>query len=540
MQELRPYQQKAIDDIRSAFAGGKQRVMLCLPTGAGKTKIASEIMKSIYRNGRRVWFVVPRLELITQTRNALISLGVPHGEISASKKSFADRVCIVSRDTVIRSLGHYPPPDLIFFDEAHVAVDQQRKIAAQFPKCFVVGMTATPERGDGMPLKLTDIGGKQIGLYDALIQSESIPGLQEQGVLSGLDYYTLKLNDFDAIHITGAEAGEELDSHLCYGDIADYYKRFGAGRQAIGFAPTINIAAKCVDILNKSGFAFKLIHGGMPINERDRLIGEMKTGVVNGLVNAALLTYGFDAPVVSYAFSVRLIKSRPLWVQMVGRVIRGAPGKDKAVFVDHTGTIYNFQENGRYGESGIYPNLFSDPNVRWDFEGAKITRCLFQSGCGCIRKSKRKTPHCLFDKHKMCGAVPYYCKPECIARVSDECPKDIAASRERTEKVFEMVDAELVNFSALISESKRSAYKEVAKLAREYAENRSLSIIRKLKIIADEYGYKPIWIYYQLNPNLGERFVDRPALNEIGSLYGYKSGWARHKEQEFIQKAGVL
>jgi hypothetical protein len=276
----------------------------------------------------------------------------------------------------------------------------------------------------------------------------------------------------------------------------------------------------------------------MSVTERASLIGKLKSGAVNGLVNAALLTYGFDAPVVSYAFSVRYIRSRPLWVQMVGRVIRGAPGKEKAIFVDHTGTINNFNERGKYGKTGDYPHIFADPNIRWDFEGKKITRCLFDRDCACINKSKRKTPHCLFDYRKLCGAVEYYCKPECIARVSSECPKEIVKAEFRS-KEFQMVDAELVNFTALISESKPNMYRVAMSLAREYAQKKDAEIIRKLKIIADQYNYKSLWIYWELNKD-NHKSADTFALQEISKIYNYKPTWIKWATECVMAKlAGV-
>jgi superfamily II DNA or RNA helicase len=541
---LRPYQQTAADDIRDAFARGWRRVLLCLPTGAGKTRIASHIMSGAYRNGKRVWFCVPRLELIAQTRQDLIRLGVPHGEISASEKTFYNRICVVSRDTIIRKLDQYPPPDLIFFDEAHVALEQQRRIAFHFPRAFVIGMSATPERGDGMPLKYTPAGnGRDYGLYDALIQSESIPALQAQGVLSPLEYYGLELAGTDSLNIgTRPEAGEELDSILIYGDIADYYARLGYGRPALGFAPTIHIAQKCADILNDRGFRFRLIHGGMSVRERAGLIRLLTTGRINGLVNAALLTYGFDAPAVSYAFSVRYIRSRPLWVQMVGRILRGHRGKENAVFVDHTGTVNNFQDDGRggrYGENGTngLPHVFADPHIAWDFEGRKIIRCLFDPESGCTRASKRKTPRCIFDRAKLCGTPMYYLSPECLRRMSAECPRDIP-NREYIKKLdLVSVGGKLVNLSSAAASSKPAAWRMVQDICGAwdtYPAEEKTAYIQQMDGMARTLGYSPMWTYWKINEN--RNVIDTFTLRHIAKLHGYAAGWAYYREREIREK----
>jgi superfamily II DNA or RNA helicase len=532
--ELRTYQAEAVNSIREAFLEGAQRVCVCIPTGGGKTAIAAAIMRSVFSRGKRAWFCVPRLELIIQARDTLIAFGVPHGEISASAKEGWNQVCVVSRDTVIRRLPGYPPPDLIFFDEAHVALEQQRRIAFFFPEALVVGLTATPERGDGMPLRFTRTARASAGLYDALIQAENIPGLQAAGVLSGLDYYGLDMRGVENLDMgTRPEAGEDLDKIIVYGDIADYYERLGRGRRAIGFAPTIHIAQKCVDILNGRGHNFRLIHGSMDIQERASLIGGLKRGEIDGLVNAALLTYGFDAPSVSYAFSVRYIRSRPLWVQMVGRIIRGYPDKGAAVFVDHTGTIYNFQEDGRggrYGHNG-YAHIFEDPEVRWDFEGKKVVRCLFDSGRACTSRGKRKTPHCIFDRGKLCGTPGEYFSSRCLSRISNGCPKDIPNREYIRKEGISVSEGELVNLS------KGEAYKAAGAIAAKWEGltlPEKVNYIKELYGVAVRFGYNPMWVYWKINER--RLVVDTFTLSQLAALRGAKPGWVWHKEQEIRER----
>jgi superfamily II DNA or RNA helicase len=547
--KLRDYQLKAIDDIRTAFRSGSQRVCLCLPTGAGKTAIATAIMHSIYRNGKRVWFCVPRLELINQTRKSLTSFGVPHGIINASKKDYRQLVCIVSRDTLIRHLDHYPPPDIIFFDEAHIALDQQRKIAFAFPKTRIIGMTATPERKDGIPLKITELGDKQgvtVGLYETLIQSESIPHLQAQGVLAGLDYYGMRLEGVDVLPIYGGlEAGQELDKLIVYGDIVEQYKTLGSGRQAIGFAPTIAIAQKCVNILNASGFNFELIHGDMHIKKRQKLIAALNNKEINGLVNAALLTYGFDSPIVSYAFSVRYIKSRPLWMQMVGRILRGHPHKETALFVDHTGTIYNFMSDGRggtYGDNG-YNNIFEDTAIVWHFAGSNnILKCMFDTEKICSRLKKHIAPHCIFNLEHSCVNLKNYLKYKDEHFINTErrcldfsaqggCPELLTLiGRVKHKKKcmeIEQIKKELVNLS-----TKKEVFNymfNVSKLWDTLDNEEKLKHIEHAFVFAKKYNYNPLWIYHQFIPD--HKSLDLFLLKTIQRLTGKSDLWLKHHSQ---------
>ena len=122
------------------------------------------------------------------------------------------------------------------------------------------------------------------------------------------------------------------------------------------------MAEQVCNVFNQAGYNFKVIHGGMNVPERQKLLNDLKTGAVDGLVNAALLTYGFDCPEVYYAFSCRHIKSRPLWFQMVGRTLRPCEGKEAAIFVDHGDSISEFAE-----PACALPIM--DPLIKWRYDG---------------------------------------------------------------------------------------------------------------------------------------------------------------------------
>lgn len=117
---------------------------------------------------------------------------------------------------------------------------------------------------------------------------------------------------------------------------------------------------KVAKIFNNAGFVFKVISGTTSLQERFRLIEDVKSGKINGLVNADLLTYGFNCPEISYIFSCRHVKSRPLWVQMIGRGLRS--GKPELYFIDHADSISEFS-------NAYYDIPFEAGNFNWNVNG---------------------------------------------------------------------------------------------------------------------------------------------------------------------------
>jgi superfamily II DNA or RNA helicase len=187
--QLYNYQLAIIEKSRTELARHKC-VCVSFPTGAGKSVVAAKIIQMMLdKNPRyKVWFYVPRLELIPQIRRTLARFNIFCGEISAKTKDFFNAVCVCSKDTIIR-ITSTPTPNVIFFDEVHVTIEQQRAIADHFPYAYITGLTATPEIADGRPMLLTNQpNSKTLGLYQALVLSNSIPELQKLGALAGLDY----------------------------------------------------------------------------------------------------------------------------------------------------------------------------------------------------------------------------------------------------------------------------------------------------------------------------------------------------------------
>ena len=277
--------------------------------------------------------------------------------VVASKDSLRTQHELVSQNVVL------------IFDEVHVSLEATYKLVQLIKPVRVLGLTATPERMDGQALLKGADSIHKFGCFDELIQQETVPSLIEKGYLTKLRYYTRPIEGITEIKPTSA--GEELsdeqmteifDKNAVWGDLVTSYEQYGKGRPALGFTNTIAMGEKVVAIFKEAGYDFRIIHGGMSMHERETLIEQLRTHKVDGLVNAALLTYGFDCPPVSYAFSCRHIKSRPLWFQIVGRILRLSPGKEDTVFVDHGDSISEFAE-----PTCSLPIL--DPFIQWRVNG---------------------------------------------------------------------------------------------------------------------------------------------------------------------------
>ncbi len=355
--ELREYQQKIVDIV----VNDEKNFVICLPTGAGKTVIANEIMK---RLSSTCIFIVPRLELISQAHNEVGDCDIVWADkteitgkkiIVASKDSLRVQMKKLKFDVVDRALT-------LIFDEAHVGIKQTAALVESFLTSFsdynvrILGLTATPERMDGLALlkqnRVNPDAVHKYGVFDEVLQEETVSSLIDKEYLSPLHYFAKPIDGITDIkpdsaqgeELSGEQLNEIFNEHNVWGDLVECYRKYGKGRPAIGFTVTVAMAEKVVSIFNGAGYNFKVIHGGMSVKERKELIDALSSRQIDGLVNAALLTYGFDCPPVSYAFSLRHIKSRPLWFQMVGRILRRCPGKTDAVFIDHGDSISEFSE----------------------------------------------------------------------------------------------------------------------------------------------------------------------------------------------------
>ncbi len=375
MKQLRDFQDKVVNSCIKS----RENILISAPTGCGKTYIAEMIMFKLSKlNDCSYLFVVPRIILIKQFLDELTVFKDSDFDIiqAENTKLTGKKFVIASKDSLDKYGKKLPEKLIMFIDEVHEGLKQSFELVQKIKPVRVFGLTATPERSDGLSfIKGIDLDNEEklhkYALFDKYINAISIKEAQNLGYLCDLKY--VSRNDLETLDIkskgidefTEEEITELFDKYNIWGDLVKTYKRFGKNKDgtykpSIGFTNTVKMAERVVDIFNNAGFTFKVISGTTPLNERYSLIEDIKNGKINGLVNADLLTYGFNCPEISYIFSCRHIKSKTLWVQMIGRGLR--PGKPELYFIDHTDTISEF--------SNIYYDIpFEADNFNWQVNG---------------------------------------------------------------------------------------------------------------------------------------------------------------------------
>jgi superfamily II DNA or RNA helicase len=313
--QLRPYQLTAVDEIRGAFKESK-RVVLCLPTGAGKTVVFSEIVRRVLEKGRRVAIITHRRELLSQ----------------AGKLNRCDILMVETLNNQIkRGVVDLSSYDLLVIDEAHIG--NFRKILEGFDG-FVIGATATPVSKPPMAQS-----------YGRLINSVGIGELICKGYLCNPITYAMHPVDTSKIasrmgEFTAQGLDDAFNRPKVYeGVVQEFCKRWRE-KKAIVFCvnieATINTALEFADKLD--GPRVYAVHSKMSIEARARVMADYIASANGILVNCGIATTGFDCPDIEVVVVNRATKSVALWLQMVGRGSR--PTANKSAF-----TILDFGEN---------------------------------------------------------------------------------------------------------------------------------------------------------------------------------------------------
>lgn len=318
---LRDYQSRAIDLVRDEMRRGGKRVVLVLPTGAGKTRTAAAVVGRALARGSRVLWLAHRTELIDQTAVTLLAFGLPVSVIAASSALPVDPAAPVQIASIQTLLARdvRPPADLVIWDEAHHAGEGAATwtgVLDAYPEARVLGLTATPERGDGTGLA---------PLFDRLVVGITGRELTEAGHLVPCEVIR---------PARMLEAGQ-----LAQDPVAAWRMHAGA-RQGFVFARTVAEAQRYAAELTAAGIRACCIHAGTPARERALMIGMFRDRTIRALCNVFVFTEGTDLPAASVCVLARGASSAGIYLQMVGRVLRPAPGKTDALLIDLRGVSH--------------------------------------------------------------------------------------------------------------------------------------------------------------------------------------------------------
>ena len=335
MTQLRPYQEAAREAIENEWASGTKRTLLVLPTGTGKTVVFSKVAEDQVRAGNRVLILAHRGELLDQAADKLYRMtGLKSSIEKADQTALGtwNRVTVGSVQSLQREnrLDRFDPNyyGTIIIDEAHHAItDGYRRIIDHFPDARVLGVTATPDRGDQR--KLGEV-------FESLAYEYSIVQAIRDGYLCKIIAQVIPLQlDMSGLKTqagdyTPGSINTALDPYL--EQIAEEMKKYCLDRKTVVFLPLIATSKKFQGILNSKGFRAAEVNGQS--EDREQVLKDFAEGKYNVICNSMLLTEGWDCPDVDCIVCLRPTKVRSLYCQMVGRGTRICKGKDNLLILD--------------------------------------------------------------------------------------------------------------------------------------------------------------------------------------------------------------
>ncbi len=335
---LRPYQQEARCAIENEWAEGRRKTLLVLPTGTGKTVVFSMVAKDDVDKGGRVLILAHRGELLQQAADKLQSatgLGCSVEKAEQSCLGEWYRVVVGSVQTLMREkrLKQFPSDyfTTVVVDEAHHALsDSYQSVLGHFADANILGVTATPDRGDR----------RNLGTYfDSIAYEYTLPRAIKDGYLCPIKAQTVPLKlDLGAVRMqsgdySASDLGTALDPYL--DQIADEMVSAGClQRKTVVFLPLVATSKKFRGILQSKGFQAAEVNGESI--DRAEVLDDFDAGLTNVLCNSMLLTEGWDCPSVDCIVVLRPTKVRSLYCQMVGRGTRLSPetGKTELLLLD--------------------------------------------------------------------------------------------------------------------------------------------------------------------------------------------------------------
>ena len=352
---LRPYQSAAIDAIYSYYEEHTGNCLLSIPTAGGKSLVMSRFVEGVLKAhpDQRILIVTHVRELIEQNHGELIRLWpeAPAGIYSAGlkRREIRAQILFAGIQSIHKRVYDVQQCDLVLIDEAHLIPRSSNTMYRKFldglkrlnPLLKVIGLTATPYRLDsgllhqGEGAIFTDIAYEvsvreliDAGYLSALISKRMATELDVSGVgTRGGEFIAKDLE---------AAIDQDAITHSAVNEIFSY----AANRKSwLIFCAGVDHAFHVRDAVRARGVTCETIVGDTPSAERDAIIMAFKAGQIRCLTNANVLTTGFNAPGVDLIAMLRPTKSAGLYVQIVGRGCRLAPGKTDCLVLDFAGNI---------------------------------------------------------------------------------------------------------------------------------------------------------------------------------------------------------
>jgi superfamily II DNA or RNA helicase len=462
MINLRQYQQKTIDKLRFFMVSGLYRLIMCAPTGSGKTVMFSYMISKAIEKNKKCLILTHRTELLTQSGGTLEEFNLKATIVNPKNRTldFEQRLYVAMTKTVMARIeknGYkewIQSFDFIIIDESHLQ-DFNSLMPYINDKTFVIGATATPER-KGNQTCLSEFYQSLVNeiTIDELIQLGFLSTPHSFGVTVDLSGIKTKAGDYDNDMV-----GDLFEKMQLYEGVYENYQRLTPNKKTIIFAPNVKASKNLVNKFIQKGLPIKHVDGTTPEKERKEILKWFKE-TPNALIsNVGILTAGFDENTIEVVILYRATKSLPLFLQMVGRGSRVNENKKDFYILDFGN---NIQRHG-----------FWEENREWSL----------------VKKTKNK------------GIAPVKdCKCGALLRLNLKvCPYcgyvfPIPKPKETIEILLER-----------LKKTDIEAYKHYQKFM-------------KLENKANEKGFKKGWILYQLKTIKDFQYYEK--------YKGYKYGWA--------------
>jgi DNA repair protein RadD len=400
---LYPFQQAAVDAIKSKIAEGHRRIILVAPTGSGKTVIASELIRRAVDKFQRALVLAHRREIIQQTSAKLRTNGVRHGIIQAGiDPRLMASVQVASVLTlwmrcVRNKIIPLPPADLLIVDECHHATAMTwRALIAAYPEAVLIGTTATPCRGDARGLG---------GIFQVMLQTPQVADLIGQGFLVKSRVYAPVDPDLRGVKTQAGDyvenqLADRMDRDKLVGDIVTHWHKFGERRRTVAFACSVGHSIHICDEFVKAGVRAEHLDGSTQKDERDAILARLKSGQTEVVTNCMVLTEGWDMPEVGCCILARPTKKMGLFRQMIGRVLRPAEGKTDAIVLDHSGAVFHHGLPEDSVEWSLDPDRCAESPTHQKRQSTRESKLIECTQCSALRVGGKPCPNCGFmPKH---------------------------------------------------------------------------------------------------------------------------------------------
>lgn len=333
LSSLRPHQEAALSGLRSSILEGKRRPVLHLPTGAGKTVVAAHIVTGAVDKRKRVAFCVPALSLIDQTFDRFCengidpsSMGVIQGNHPWRRPHAPIQICSIQT----LNKRDFPMVDSVVVDEAHMRFWPIENWMQKEPEKIFIGLSATPwSKGMG-------------DSWNNLVSPTSLKELIDGGWLSPFRIFASSHPDLSGVRVTAGEYQLDQLSSVMSGkaivaDVVANWIEKGEGRPTLCFCVDRAHAAHIHNQFAECGVASEYVDGETPREDRNEILARFSSGQTKVICSVGVMTTGVDVDCRCLILA-RPTKSEILYIQIIGRALRTAPGKTDALIFDHTDT----------------------------------------------------------------------------------------------------------------------------------------------------------------------------------------------------------